>query len=479
MVRYLLEKYADIDVNLLNDDGESALATACEKRHLEIVKLLLRKSGVDVNLRYGSRKNTLLHYASEEGNLEIVKYLLENHADIDVNLLNDDGESALATACEKGHLEIVELLLQKSRVDVNVRYGSRKNTLLHYASKGGNLEIVKYLLENHADIDVNLLNDFGESALATACEKRHLEIVKFLLRKSGVDVIVRYGSRKDTLLHYASKEGNLEIVKYLLENRADIDVNLPNDDGESALATACEKGHLKIVKLLIQRSGVNVNVRYGSRKNTLLHYASKRGNLGIVKYLLENHADIDVNLLNDDGESAHTIACKERYLEIVKLLLRKSGVDVNVRYGSRKNVCYGLGKDTLLHYAYKRKNLENLAAVDVDLLNDDSAFAVEHLSSLTLNFPQNPSYFEFVEYLVPVETDVLSDNIAGSSALLHVPDGTLRGIESFCKRTEADVNFENKYGPSALKVLECETDPLKESEEITEQLRITKELLKR
>ena len=377
IVKYLLENHADIDVNLLNDDGDSALAIACKKGNLEIVENLLRKSGVDLNIQFGKSKNTLLHYASKGGNLEIVKYLLENHADIDINLLNDDGDSALAIASEKGNLEIVKLLLRKSGVNVNIHYGKSKNTLLHYASEGNNLEIVKYLLENHADIDVNLLNDDGDSALAIASEKGNLEIVKLLLRKSGVNVNIHYGKSKNTLLHYASEGNNLEIVKYLLENHADIDVNLLNDDGDSALAIACKKGNLEIVENLLRKSGVDLNIQFGKSKNTLLHYASKGGNLEIVKYLLENHADIDVNLLNDDGDSALVIACKKGNLEIVENLLRKSGVDLNIQFGKSKN--------TLLHYASKGGNLEivkylleSRADIDVNLLNDggDSAVSI-------------------------------------------------------------------------------------------------------
>ena len=56
-------------------------------------------------------------------------------------------------------------------IDLNLRNGRCKNTLLHYASKGNNLKILKYLLENHADIDVNLLNKFYDSAATIAAER--------------------------------------------------------------------------------------------------------------------------------------------------------------------------------------------------------------------------------------------------------------------------------------------------------------------
>ena len=127
-------------------------------------------------------------------------------------------------------------------------------------------------------------------------------------------------------------------------------------------------------------------------------------------------------------------------------------------------------KKALLHYAYEEKKLENLAAIDVNLLNEFEASALAVASKDCL---------DFVEYLVPalVNADVPSCTKAGSSALLHVPKGTVRSEAFFWKRTNVDVNLENKYGFSALKMLECETDPLKESEEIMEQLRITKELL--
>ena len=467
IVKYLLENHADINVDLLNDDGDSCVSKACEKGPLEIIKCLLPKSRVDINVRYGIWKDTLLLKASEKCNWEIVRHLLENHADIDVNLRNYYGDSAVCVACKKGNFEIVKLLWQKSGVDVNLFYCWNNNTLLHYANRGGNLKIVKYLLENHADIDVNMLNDHVESAVSIACEKGNFEIVKLLWQKSGVDVNLRY-CRKNTLLQYASEVGNLKTVKYLLDNHADIDVDLLNDDGDSAVSIACERGYSEIAKCLLPKSRIDMNVRYGRSKETLLLKASKRGNLKIVKYLLENHADNDVNLRNVEGDSAVSIACERGNFELVKLLWQNSGVDVNLRYGKRRS--------TLLHFASKGGNLkivkyllENHTDIDVDLLNDngDSALAVA----------SKKACLDIVKYLVQKNADVNFSKKVESTALLRSRERTQGGtLKYFSEKTNVDENLKNKYGHSALEVLECETDPLKVREE-TEQLRITKELL--
>ena len=62
--------------------------------------------------------------------------------------------------------------------------------------------------------------------------------------------------------------------------------------GESLLHVAAKKGNLSMVKLLIEQ-GANVNIQDESG-NTPLHYAAANGKKDIVKYLLDNKADSSI-----------------------------------------------------------------------------------------------------------------------------------------------------------------------------------------
>ena len=158
---------------------EQPLVEAATAGHTQIVKLLL-DDGVDVNMqnRYGY---TALSTASDKGHRDIVQLLLGVEG-IDVNMQNSSGDTALTLASAKGHRDIVQLLLGVEGIDVNVknRYG---DTALVIASSNGRRDIVQLLLGVEG-IDVNMKTSYGDTALTLASRKGHKEIVQLLQRFS-------------------------------------------------------------------------------------------------------------------------------------------------------------------------------------------------------------------------------------------------------------------------------------------------------
>jgi len=76
----------------------------------------LLKSGADINLKNQSG-NTALATASGSGNKEIVELLLKSRAN--PNIKNGQGDTTLTLALQNGYEEIVEILL-KSGADPNI-----------------------------------------------------------------------------------------------------------------------------------------------------------------------------------------------------------------------------------------------------------------------------------------------------------------------------------------------------------------------
>ena len=103
-VKLLLDNGAD--VNMENKYGRTALMYAVDIEYYNTVKLLL-DNGADVNMqnKYGG---TALDYAIYREDYNTVKLLLDNGAD--VNMKNNDGDTALDYAKEYERTEIIELL---------------------------------------------------------------------------------------------------------------------------------------------------------------------------------------------------------------------------------------------------------------------------------------------------------------------------------------------------------------------------------
>jgi ankyrin repeat protein len=103
----------DIDVNALNQAGESALMMAALKGDLAGARLLL-EHGAKVNQAGWSP----LHYAATGPEPKLVQLLIERGAE--VNAASPNGTTPLMMAAQYGSEESVELLLARG-ADVNLR----------------------------------------------------------------------------------------------------------------------------------------------------------------------------------------------------------------------------------------------------------------------------------------------------------------------------------------------------------------------
>src|SRR5207237_6223691 len=91
------------------------------------------------------------------------------------------------------------------------------------------------------------------------------------------------------------------------------------------LNSACSEGNLKEVIRLI-KAGADVNYRDDLGAHPLL-YACQRKHINVMKYLLENGADVNAMNLHKNSLTALHVACIGEDLESVKLLL-DSGADI-------------------------------------------------------------------------------------------------------------------------------------------------------
>ena len=172
--RKLLELGADTHV--LDMEGKSALHFSCAKGDFPKIVDMLLTNGADINQR-SCRGYTPLMAAVAVGRLETVRKLLELGADI--HALDMEGNSALHLACAIGDFpKIVDILLTNG-ADINHR-GDQGYTPLMVASQQGCLQAVIKLLDLGSEVDI--LSDYGESALNIARRKGHTAIAKKIER---------------------------------------------------------------------------------------------------------------------------------------------------------------------------------------------------------------------------------------------------------------------------------------------------------
>ncbi|KAM4722956.1 KN motif and ankyrin repeat domain-containing protein 4 [Rhinophrynus dorsalis] len=134
----------------------------------------------------------------------------------------------------------------------------------------------------------------------------------------------------NTALHYSVSHSNFRIVKLLLETGV-CDVDHQNKAGYTPvmltpLASAETDEDMEVVLTLLNHGNVNLCATQGGQ--TALMLGVSHGRSDMVNVLLNCGAD--VNLQDEDGESALMIACQLGNVEIVKLLLAQPECDTEL-----------------------------------------------------------------------------------------------------------------------------------------------------
>lgn len=300
------------DVNLLDNQGKTALIRASQDGNIADVRALLDNPTIDVNLRGNQGKTALMH-AAERRNIDVVRALLD-YPTIEVNLIDNNGHFALSYAVkidynmdDSNQLDTIKALLDNQKVDANLMIEETMTVLLYAVKKNGSnkyLRVIKVLLDCDK-VNVNMkereiINDGNGIENRTPLIYAVLQTCPYgalaLLEHPKIDVNIQDRVAKTALI-YAIFSGSPQSVLIALLNHPKINVNIQDNTGKTALIYAVRRLNIPVVEKLLTMPNVPTVITQPTA------HEGKEGQHQQVRHLAERPW-LNMELQDNDGHSA-------------------------------------------------------------------------------------------------------------------------------------------------------------------------------
>ena len=377
-VSFLVESLK-CNVNVTNEkSGVTPLHFACGRRSINLVKLVsqsdpiaqLKDSCLLADIKCVSGV-TPLHFACGGHSIKLVSQSDPIAQLKDSCLLADvkcvSGDTPLHVACKMGNLKVIRYLLIYGHTKALKVCNSQNELPFHLACHHNSEKAIKLFIPYRKYFDCNAVNGSGDTPLHMACSKNPtVSYIQLFVNqiKCKTDVVNRLN---DLPLHIVCRGIIVyhKVVKMLSNELDEEQLSLQNSDGNTALHEFLKCSHdyhrsgnlIHLIQALTKKMPIlsvyNKNdmqpihlachhqrlyvVRYLCKllsrvklPNSVLHETCLNDNVGVLKYIIENVKELDVDVPDENGDlPLHLATRKRRCVKGIDLLIKKTE---NVNY---------------------------------------------------------------------------------------------------------------------------------------------------
>ncbi|KXJ10098.1 Ankyrin repeat domain-containing protein 50 [Exaiptasia diaphana] len=447
----IMENSKDLDLNAVDDQGQTALIKAAIRGMTTIADALIRL-GTVVNIRDKEGKTALMHglacanentalsimenckdlnlntvdnqgqtalmYAIARANENTALLMIENSKDLNLNAVDNQGQTSLMKAVFRG-MTTFALALIKRGADVNMK-DKEGSTALMYAMMCGWEDTALALIKHSIDLDLNIADNKGRTALMKAVIKGMTEVALALIK--GGASINKVDDDGTTALMFAVRLGEEDIAlsEAIIENSNELDLNMADNEGRTALMKAVMNGMTEVALHLIKH-GAEVSKKDKKYKTALI-YAISSGQENTALAIFEYSKELDLNITDNEGQTALMKAAHQGMTEVA-LALIKHGADANKKDNENKTalmhaVTCMREKNTALSIIEHSKELD----LDISDKNEETALMKAVFRGMT----------EVALALIKHGADVNRADREGKTALMFIglSDHIVSGFDS-------------------------------------------------
>ena len=257
------------------------LSCACASGHLSIVKYLIEDCKCDPSRPEAGKSP--LSIAVSSNHSHIVKYLTGLQIIKDSDHITDLDLIHLAVVNQ--NLEVIKILTKALNYDPSMIHNGLAP--LHIAASIGSLSIVKYLISLKCDFCIK--DSEGMQPIDHASIEGHLDVVRYLAIKYHSDSL-QTCIHSNNSLQVAAYLGHVNVVRYFVKklkcNQNSSIFNKTGDLDFPLIHCAVLSNKFEMIDILIDESGHDPMAH--NKSQTALQVAAVRGNLPMLKYLIEN-----------------------------------------------------------------------------------------------------------------------------------------------------------------------------------------------
>ena len=147
---------------------------------------------------------------------EVVQALLDD-PQAGINVADENGFAPLHLAAIGGHAVIAEMLLRAGADASGLTRGAE--TPLHLAVSAGRFRMTSLLL-NAEGVDVNAVDQEGNTPAHYSCQRGDLQILELLMTSARFSSMTTVNMYRNSPIHAACYQGRIEVINFFLQTAA-------------------------------------------------------------------------------------------------------------------------------------------------------------------------------------------------------------------------------------------------------------------